>query len=204
MLVCGWGQVISSQQMSNAGVTASLSKFLFHFILFCRQCIAFQSNLICCSVMQQNSCNYIEWLRNFVEHTPSDTIRTHSFSIHGFNKKESKLRLWNMLLQCTWYKKTLFQIKNIERGKITGKIWVMYKNTKTRNDTKNSSPQYQRCVVTTHLWLYQNFTLSLKKTQTQKWAIVLKVSGSSTTPNSTRRTSCKIWNFPVDSPKFSM
>ena len=37
------------------------------------------------------------------------------------NKKESGLRLWNMVVQSTLCKKNLFQSKNIERGEIRGK-----------------------------------------------------------------------------------
>ena len=41
-----------------------------------------------------------------------------------------------MVIWSTWYK-NCFRVKNRERGEITGKTWVMYKHTETRNWWKN-------------------------------------------------------------------
>ena len=44
---------------------------------------------------------------------------------HFGSKKESRIRLWNMVVHSSLYKNELFQNKNIERIKITGKTWEM-------------------------------------------------------------------------------
>ena len=54
------------------------------------------------------------------------------------NKKESRLRLWNMVVQSTYYKNNLFQSKKKQRWKLAGKTWVLYKHTETRNWLKNA------------------------------------------------------------------
>ena len=88
------------------------------------------------------------WNNNFIIRITND----HQWNIY---KKESRLHIWNIVVQSTWYKK-LFQSKQKYIGETNKQNLGNVKNTWTnaKDINQNSSPPYQTytpTVILTHL-----------------------------------------------------
>ena len=118
--------------------------------------------------------------------------------IQSNDKKELRLCLWNMVIQSTLYKRSYFKV-TIKRNKKQTKFGKCKNTLRQETDKKNILNK----ILSTMPKLHTNYYFW--KPKTWKWTIMQEeVSGSSTAPNTTRRTSCKPWNSPAYYLKFSL